>query len=248
MKPLPANPSRKPRKSEPFLPVWGWWVIVGFILVILLFIFGITGLLTSAGHAVALHLTKILLLIFCITVVGGFIVLLNSSRGEAKSATRDKLLAMLAVLLILFSVGVSGYFTNKSENNNDSDDRSAKHATPDRDAYENMWRSFVLDPKGTKKMAIEGAEFARTCDAHSAVPMRNVRAMYAYAVMLSEGYGFPRNKDESLNWILKAGVAGRISMDGKDREVNDRLTEYDATTGGAILKKQIEELRRGGDE
>lgn len=113
-----------------------------------------------------------------------------------------------------------------------------------KEKYE-IYRKFVQSPQQAVEMAELGVKLAQDAledkNANPSIPLDNVRAMYAVAVFLAEGYYFKQDKDASLEWITKAAFAGRVKINGGNRADNDKLSDQEITEATKILKNAIKE-------
>jgi len=111
----------------------------------------------------------------------------------------------------------------------------------------NIWRKFVESPELAAEMAEQGATIIQNAlssgAANVVVPLDNVRAMYAIAIFYRHGYHCGQNKEESLQWMIKAGLAGTLKINGGksggERAENDKISEQEILEATKSIEAEI---------
>jgi hypothetical protein len=97
-------------------------------------------------------------------------------------------------------------------------------------------------------MADEGVDLAQAALAtgkpNAAIPLDNVRAMYAIALFYEYGYVVSENKENALEWRTKAIFAGTLKINGGKRDEYSKISEQEFIEAGRILKAAIAEKQR----
>jgi hypothetical protein len=125
---------------------------------------------------------------------------------------------------------------------------SPTKATTERKNELDIYKRFVDNPKLAAEMADEGVELAQAALAsgkpNAAIPLDNVRAMYAIGIFYEYGYVVSENKENALEWRTKAIFAGTLKINGGKRDEYSKISEQEFIEANRILKAAIAEKQR----
>ena len=125
---------------------------------------------------------------------------------------------------------------------------SPKKVAPEKKNELDIYKRFVDNPKLAAEMADEGVELAQAALAsgkpNAAIPLDNVRAMYAIGLFYEYGYVVSENKENALEWRTKAIFAGTLKINGGKRDDYSKISEQEFIEANRILKAAIAEKQR----